>query len=241
MRRDHPRSRGGNCEVSGSLRSPQGPSPLARGKRRRLEIRLTARGTIPARAGETRPAASRMRPIRDHPRSRGGNQREIFPFIPLRGPSPLARGKPRCKPCGLCFAGTIPARAGETPWPGQRPCGSRDHPRSRGGNFLPHVVVGLGEGPSPLARGKRTPLTFRIDRIGTIPARAGETARLGCHSTPCWDHPRSRGGNRPPSSRTRPSRGPSPLARGKLNGNRVGQADVGTIPARAGETPPTLA
>ena len=152
---DHPRSRGGNALIPQGRVAVEGPSPLARGKHILRRQSATNRGTIPARAGETTALAIGMPCLRDHPRSRGGNSPVAFPPCAIRGPSPLARGKRACRPCGCMVCGTIPARAGETGSLGVARPARRDHPRSRGGNTtsMPSSKVILG--PSPLARGKR--------------------------------------------------------------------------------------
>ena len=239
--RDHPRSRGGNVALSRDGAQVWGPSPLARGKLRGADQLARPAGTIPARAGETVDLACTGSRWRDHPRSRGGNLLAGLGLDLGAGPSPLARGKHDEEANGGLLIRTIPARAGETALPPRCISLRWDHPRSRGGNLdrIPGAVA--AKGPSPLARGKRRPSSRARATAGTIPARAGETAPEDANGQHLRDHPRSRGGNHHHGQRSGAVRGPSPLARGKLNGNSVGQADVGTIPARAGETPPTLA
>ena len=112
--RDHPRSRGGNARPVYARSSEKGPSPLARGKPICVHSFAVVQGTIPARAGETKQDASWARWIRDHPRSRGGNQVRVAQVRAAQGPSPLARGKLARQPGHRDAAGTIPARAGET-------------------------------------------------------------------------------------------------------------------------------
>ena len=233
---DHPRSRGGNIDPATITAHPQGPSPLARGKRSSLLAGWPKCGTIPARAGETRAASTSVRTAWDHPRSRGGNG-EIMPTkVAGTGPSPLARGKRDV----ICFASAcsriIPARAGETRRSHSTQPRFWDHPRSRGGNLAEMVRADAEKGPSPLARGKRGRRRPRLFELGTIPARAGET---GCAVMPVrmpGDHPRSRGGNGACGRRAYWPAGPSPLARGKRGRLRKRKIKHGTIPARAGET-----
>ena len=110
------------------------------------------------------------------------------------------------------------------------------HPRSRGGNPLYRSSLGSDSGPSPLARGKPVSLCHRAARVGTIPARAGETARSPAHTASPRDHPRSRGGNDTGNPQAAAIPGPSPLARGKRLLSVIMLLLFGTIPARAGET-----
>ena len=192
-----------------------GPSPLARGKPLRPPLVKATSGTIPARAGETRCPCSFLVGVGDHPRSRGGNRDEASHAQRVEGPSPLARGKLGMRLLDSGLTGTIPARAGETPWARRQVAPDGDHPRSRGGNMSDRNLQLLVKGPSPLARGKRPDLGPRLDQRGTIPARAGETYARRHIDFEGRDHPRSRGGNghEPGAGGLRP--GPSPLARGK--------------------------
>ena len=233
---DHPRSRGGNSASQEQQKYFQGPSPLARGKPFAAEVLNVAQGTIPARAGETCAPAPPPSCSGDHPRSRGGNWAMLPGVERSRGPSPLARGKQRRHSTWPTLTGTIPARAGETKRRKRGKVGSRDHPRSRGGNLCKRSFLFLGGGPSPLARGKHTPCTCRPCNQGTIPARAGETISDSARYSPLRDHPRSRGGNVALSRDGAQVWGPSPLARGKLRGADQLARPAGTIPARAGET-----
>ena len=214
----------------------EGPSPLARGKPSCGENKYRPTGTIPARAGETWRALTSPKPRRDHPRSRGGNPSVLSLPSLFRGPSPLARGKRNWLSISRSMAGTIPARAGET---GQQRGLSKqrgDHPRSRGGNDEGARASSAAPGPSPLARGKLAFLPCCTHRLGTIPARAGETLGLAGSFMAVGDHPRSRGGNLSWPRSSRVCVGPSPLARGKRNGTHPHHQTGGTIPARAGET-----
>ena len=234
--RDHPRSRGGNLCKRSFLFLGGGPSPLARGKHTPCTCRPCNQGTIPARAGETISDSARYSPLRDHPRSRGGNVALSRDGAQVWGPSPLARGKLRGADQLARPAGTIPARAGETVDLACTGSRWRDHPRSRGGNLLAGLGLDLGAGPSPLARGKHDEEANGGLLIGTIPARAGETCVRRPSPGPWRDHPRSRGGNVAPAQRLKQLAGPSPLARGKRRCRRAASACDGTIPARAGET-----
>ena len=69
----HPRACGGNRSSGRHPGGAQGPSPRVRGKPGRLTARPAARGSIPARAGETRRSITRRMLNRVHPRACGGN------------------------------------------------------------------------------------------------------------------------------------------------------------------------
>ena len=91
-------------------------------------------------------------------------------------------------------------------------------------------------GSSPLARGLPGVGLHHLDKRRIIPARAGFTRRSSSCSTPCRDHPRSRGVYEAwPSFKPR-CLGSSPLARGLLPRWRGRRGVFGIIPARAGFT-----
>ena len=85
----------GNRESHPHDYEPSGPSPHVRGKRGGGPERLSGRGSIPARAGETPPRALLPRPLRVHPRTCGGNDCAALVGIANWGPSPHVRGKLR--------------------------------------------------------------------------------------------------------------------------------------------------
>ena len=91
-RSDHPRSRGVYTEEPDMIRISPGSSPLARGLRRVINLRLDRIRIIPARAGFTcarpQPAGTRT----DHPRSRGVYSWSGSKKSRQMGSSPLARG-----------------------------------------------------------------------------------------------------------------------------------------------------
>ena len=90
----HPRSRGEN-NVRGDLRvTPEGSSPLARGKPAAAHLHARIPGLIPARAGKTARAGACWGVRGAHPRSRGENRQVGDGPVVGAGSSPLARGKP---------------------------------------------------------------------------------------------------------------------------------------------------
>ena len=131
----HPRSRGENTEVTALLMPIAGSSPLTRGKPDPVDSATHVWRLIPAHAGKTLPGKASTRPHRAHPRSRGEN------FL-------TALDAPK-------LAWLIPAHAGKTGCVGG-PCpADRAHPRSRGENNENGDTPSVGQGSSPLTRGKR--------------------------------------------------------------------------------------
>ena len=88
----HPRVRGEHASPTRRVISGPGPSPRARGTRAQGAGPAGGGGTIPACAGNT-PSWLEVRCSGwDHPRVRGEHQPKERHTVPLRGPSPRARG-----------------------------------------------------------------------------------------------------------------------------------------------------
>ena len=113
----HPRSRGENLERADRARRDQGSSPLTRGKRMGAQRTYIPSGLIPAHAGKTARRRRTLRSRRAHPRSRRENTSWRVPAMPLKGPSPLTRGKLVEQPSLLSVLRLIPAHAGKTAYP----------------------------------------------------------------------------------------------------------------------------
>ena len=95
---------------------------------------------------------------------------------------------------------------------------------------------GRAGGSSPLTRGKRVLVGARNERPGIIPAHAGKTDVPLSREEMKRDHPRSRGENPMLIDLRTPSRGSSPLTRGKRSGRGPALVLTGIIPAHAGKT-----
>ena len=110
------------------------------------------------------------------------------------------------------------------------------HPRSRGENAAEETAVDIHLGSSPLTRGKRrrAAKSWRAGRL--IPAHAGKTLKRRWRRSAAKAHPRSRGENSWPTSRTSRRSGSSPLTRGKPSSTRLNDQCPRLIPAHAGKT-----
>ena len=131
-RSDHPRSRGVYPGPICSRSLTSGSSPLARGLRNQMSLKLRHRGIIPARAGFTARLDQAAPRRRDHPRSRGVYCTCANVADAKSGSSPLARGLRTSSPRCHRRAGIIPARAGFTGGSVGSHLLFPDHPRSRG-------------------------------------------------------------------------------------------------------------
>ena len=195
-RRAHPRSRGENGHPERRVLWKVGSSPLTRGKPNPGPQGAYGRRLIPAHAGKTPGNCSSHRQAWAHPRSRGEN----LPLWVLpssgEGSSPLTRGKHSDAQMRVDLEGLIPAHAGKTVVWGDSCPRMRAHPRSRGENVAKGVARALGEGSSPLTRGKQHRSRLYLEKHRLIPAHAGKTLPALSKAGPAWAHPRSRGENR---------------------------------------------
>ena len=114
------------------------------------------------------------------------------------------------------FIGSIPARAGETTQCQRSWAHPRVYPRPCGGNVLEVCSLVLISGLSPPVRGKPASSPPPAGRLGSIPARAGETPMCTLPMALAEVYPRPCGGNLPPP--------------------QAPALEPGSIPARAGET-----
>ena len=155
---------------------------------------------------------------------------------PIRGSSPLTRGKPSTIVACFMFYGLIPAHAGKTYLSPTPDANATAHPRSRGENGANNFLRSIVQGSSPLTRGKPPTHPPPYPRARLIPAHAGKTCSTRHTSPHEGAHPRSRGENEFASIVIVPSWGSSPLTRGKRAPGDPMQALIRLIPAHAGKT-----
>ena len=91
--RVYPRERGGDCSISGEVDSDEGLSPRTRGRRAAGPDRDADGRSIPANAGETRPAGGNRRATGVYPRERGGDVISTPITVRMPGLSPRTRGR----------------------------------------------------------------------------------------------------------------------------------------------------
>ena len=152
-----------------------------------------------------------------------------------QGLSPLARGNHDRRVRSPRQPGPIPAGAGEPPGHRDSHRLLRAYPRWRGGTLLMAMRSASALGLSPLARGNRAAGCVHGDRVGPIPAGAGEPPLFVSKSRSARAYPRWRGGTLASSGGYLNLRGLSPLARGNQMARQLQFAPRGPIPAGAGE------
>ena len=253
----HPRVCGGNGFIVCVLDHRMGPSPRVRGKPEHRPVFITARGSIPACAGETEKSEAPDPPQEVHPRVCGGNgytggaNHRLVRSIPACAGETssdhysgtqsavhprVCRGKPLQGEQDDHKRRSIPACAGETGAPRHGgPC-PQVHPRVCGGNCTGPPDNEHMKGPSPRVRGKPGRQHDAARLNGSIPACAGETDAVprGLAALPV--HPRVCGGNHKPTDLAVYRKGPSPRVRGKPGCPTWSGARRWSIPACAGET-----
>ena len=143
-------------------------------RRAALVIQDRFHGPIPARAGQ--PALRQGAHGCDgaYPRSRGATWGLRVPPTFWPGLSPLARGNLGQANLGATNYGPIPARAGQPSFADWSEARRWAYPRSRGATPTDRLQYVRTEGLSPLARGNLLDSQELFDRVGPIPARAGQ-------------------------------------------------------------------
>ena len=191
---------------------------------------------IPAYAGNTSHPRRRTGRKTDHPRvcEEHFGRRRVAGVV--AGSSPRMRGTPWLNPSRMSIGGIIPAYAGNTDqsiiaFPS---CG--DHPRVCGEHSDRPFILLDSLGSSPRMRG--TPFTHfsGAERVGIIPAYAGNTCPNGRGSRSDRDHPRVCGEHKTPSRPEGEKWGSSPRMRGTRRRGSVFLTFNGIIPAYAGNT-----
>ncbi len=236
----YPRSRGEHSVASSTSNVRDGLSPLARGTRSHLRYLPGCCRFIPARAGNTAGRLGRHSARTVYPRSRGEHALSPAARFAAFGLSPLARGTRQLDRNFLRHLRFIPARAGNTAFPGSRTRPIAVYPRSRGehNQIKRGLVTSLGL--SPLARGTLNQVNSGRRKERFIPARAGNTRQDRCYFRHWPVYPRSRGEHLSLFPAGKSVTGLSPLARGTLKQGSCVILVLRFIPARAGNTPVSL-
>ena len=235
---DHPRVCGEHNLRKHLMRHPTGSSPRMRGTPVSYHSDSGRYGIIPAYAGNTADRQGHCLHTGDHPRVCGEHQVLSAPEVRRLGSSPRMRGT---LGDGLRVddkIGIIPAYAGNTHHCHRQHCGQRDHPRVCGEHAAMTLDVYADLGSSPRMRGTLGDGLRVDDKIGIIPAYAGNTHH--CHRQHCGqrDHPRVCGEHAAMTLDVYADLGSSPRMRGTLSLPSRRIYGGGIIPAYAGNTAP---
>ena len=178
----HPRACGESATATADGGRRWGPSPRVRGIHVTPSPSLPKSRSIPARAGNPRPAPDDGAPTGVHPRACGESARSVFPSGRSPGPSPRVRGIHDEAQIRRARGGSIPARAGNPSSRRAARSGRRVHPRACGESHRRPLHLGGAPGPSPRVRGIHDEAQIRRARGGSIPARAGNPPSSRCRS-----------------------------------------------------------
>ena len=201
--------------------------------------RTSPQRSIPACAGEPPRRSAWARGTTVYPRVCGGTTRPALTRRAAVGLSPRVRGNHGGLVRRGARLGSIPACAGE-PRPDPRPTStSWVYPRVCGGTTRYRPTGMQDRGLSPRVRGNPPPPDRARIEAGSIPACAGEPAPSDTRPSASGVYPRVCGGTA--ARRRGPGRieGLSPRVRGNLGLCVKDWRFVGSIPACAGEPPPT--
>ncbi len=214
-----------------------GLSPRVRGNPPQAPNHAWLPGSIPACAGEPTILYSIVGVSWVYPRVCGGTSTTWGAFGPGRGLSPRVRGNRDRRAHGVEHRGSIPACAGEPSAKTTTAAGRWVYPRVCGGTQLRAFDVRRQKGLSPRVRGNRPgPVRYGVD-YGSIPACAGEPARLPRSAWRCRVYPRVCGGTKYKVGEVHKLKGLSPRVRGNHRVPPAVRPVRGSIPACAGEPP----
>ena len=253
----YPRPRGVSLDGEGDRLQLWGLSPPARGIRARPRVLQDGARAIPARAGDPDHGHAGRRGCQSYPRPRGGSGMLAGSLAFIAGLSPPARGIRARRDFDLGYAAAIPARAGDPPHGSDSDLRRARYPRPRGGSAKRVICRAKTVGLSPPARGIRGITLFTPASARSIPARAGDPARLperlraeraiparagypreSSHRAPPRPvYPRPRGGSFSAALTIGRGGGLSPPVRGTLDAVVATRTAHGSIPARAGYPP----
>ena len=158
--------------------------------------------------------------------------------MPRWGLSPRRRGNQARRARVGGRGGPIPAQAGEpgVTWSMRRH--TRAYPRAGGGTRHAPTSLSSMSGLSPRRRGNHAPERRCGDRMGPIPAQAGEPPASTRLSLFTRAYPRAGGGTTERYVRRLVREGLSPRRRGNRLSTASRISSIGPIPAQAGEPSP---
>ena len=170
-----------------------------------------------------------------YPRLRGGSYPSALVAMFGQGLSPPTRGI-RIRSCSnYTNVRSIPAYAGDPQTGAPYPAPTWVYPRLRGGSLGDLARQSRRQGLSPPTRGIPSRWRVATMRMRSIPAYAGDPSSSRTFLGQRRVYPRLRGGSAPGASRIPIIPGLSPPTRGIHLGTLFAVANIGSIPAYAGD------
>ena len=231
----YPRVGGGTLEGLVGTITRSGLSPRGRGNLLHGGHVPSCVGSIPAWAGEPVSSGKQGLDGRVYPRVGGGTLAPLDVLLHRDGLSPRGRGNRGTQTTVVNPQRSIPAWAGEPyrTFPHHQP--QTIYPRVGGGTAGAGADSPPPGGLSPRGRGNPLQEPRCRDRIGSIPAWAGEPEGLQPSHAQTRVYPRVGGGTAAMETTTEPWSGLSPRGRGNRSRGSPTKDPRRSIPAWAGE------
>ena len=180
-----------------------------------IDIEHETLGHIPAHAGETTPTQCLTTPLSAHPCARRGDLSSVAAVLLTWGTSLRTQGRQIAAAEAHFSRGHIPAHAGETCFPLRHratrrahPCARREtqpegpvqrlgraHPCARRGDLGVWLPIKRKSGTSLRTQGRLLADGYLAERLGHIPAHAGETSLNTSAACKTGAHPCARRGD----------------------------------------------
>ena len=219
-----------------ATRSHHGSSPRRRGTRHRLDAGGLRVRFIPAQAGNTDCYVDSHHEVPVHPRAGGEHPSARATATMASGSSPRRRGTLDRGPAHAGLVRFIPAQAGNTRPRSRRRCTRPVHPRAGGEHSAHSAQSSARYGSSPRRRGTHLSRGAARQRLGFIPAQAGNTAPIRRRVRRGTVHPRAGGEHRDVAHPHNRVYGSSPRRRGTPQRMEAVGLQLRFIPAQAGNT-----
>ena len=226
---------GGTAAVLDQIAHHLGLSPRVRGNLAAVQQPPVPLRSIPACAGEPVPENLALPDPQVYPRVCGGTTARCALPRPRNGLSPRVRGNLQLRISAIAGCRSIPACAGEPRAPEEGGAEVGVYPRVCGGTPSHRRISGCRRGLSPRVRGNLPAVVVRDERLGSIPACAGEPRPARQCSRRRQVYPRVCGGTSRQSGASQGEQGLSPRVRGNPGVKGCPTAIIGSIPACAGE------
>ena len=234
-RKVYPRVCGGTAYPNRTAGSTVGLSPRVRGNPIRVALSSERNRSIPACAGEPGKLYAVQIKSWVYPRVCGGTHSLRQSQSERYGLSPRVRGNPSAAHISAAGRRSIPACAGEPNRAYIQHSIQKVYPRVCGGTIPWPAGKYESHGLSPRVRGNQRTAPVTSDRNRSIPACAGEPAATRSVAARSGVYPRVCGGTGHYGQRRVKREGLSPRVRGNRRRSKHRRADIGSIPACAGE------
>ena len=199
-------------------------------------LHLCACGSSPRVRGRRTRLSTHSKMCVAHPRGCGADVKRYRRLRLRSGSSPRVRGRRDLVQRLVDRLRLIPAGAGQTSPGRDHQTRSSAHPRGCGADGPGCRFIVTAPGSSPRVRGRRAGTVFPAERVGLIPAGAGQTSAATTAAMAVAAHPRGCGADGLRTRRMVSRSGSSPRVRGRPPAAAPAHRDAGLIPAGAGQT-----